>query len=92
MSAVDPYELQCTFDGLELRYLDVEVHAIDTLHFQYNVLAQYLSHSLWYAHRGSGCGVPSRPGDSPYGDPIQRNGLPFRSQCTQPEPSVNTCT
>src|SRR5215475_14023631 len=77
MSAVDPYELQCTFNGLKLRYVDIEVHPIDALHFQYNVLAQHLGDSLWYAHRGSGCGVPLRPGDSPYSGPIQRNGLPF---------------
>jgi len=65
MSALDPYELQCTFDGLELGYIHIEVHPIDALHFQHHVLAQYLGDSLWYAHRGSGCGVPSQPGDSP---------------------------
>lgn len=33
MPAVDPYELQCAVDRLELGHTDVEVHPIDALHF-----------------------------------------------------------
>ena len=92
MSAVDPNELQCALDCLELGYIDIEVHSIDTLDFQDNVLAQHLGDSLWYAHRDSGCGVPLRPGDSPHGGPIQRSCLPLPTRCTQPELSIDICT
>jgi hypothetical protein len=70
MPAVDPYELQCALDGLELGHIDVAVHPIDAFHIQHNVLAQDLGNRLCYAHGGSGCGVPLRPG-------IRLTAIPF---------------
>jgi len=57
-------EAQHTFVGLEPANAKAEIHPIDPLRFQGNVVLKNLGHALWHGHRrlrlmGGPCGPPT---------------------------------
>ena len=40
-------EVERPFQDLQASHEDVQIHAVDGLHFQNNVLSQDFGHSLW---------------------------------------------
>ena len=67
-------EAHDTLFPLQPRNINIQVHPVDSFHFQGDVLRQHLGNTSWYAHFGSGT------------TPILRDRLPLR----RPKPLVRT--
>src|ERR1700733_10899172 len=68
-------EAHDTLFPLQPRNINIQVHPVDSFHFQGDVLRQHLGNTSWYAHFGSGT------------TPILRDRLPLR----RPKPLGENC-
>ena len=50
MTAMKPQETDHPTIPLKLGNVDVQVHPVDPLDFQRNVILKYVSHRVWYTH------------------------------------------
>ena len=87
MSAVMAQEADDAPLALQLGDVDVEVHAVDALDFQGNVVAQDFRDGLWYTHGGFWSQGAERPTDR-YAVP-KGSGLSASRSFPRPEPAFS---